>query len=370
MRCRLSPLVVLLALTAARGERWKMQYFYDVYQETFQIADFACPAARRCIAVGVIGSDQKKSARPSSVVTSDGGAHWTTVALKEEPLSLFFLDDSTGWMVGSKSLWKTQEGGLGWLRVGKVPSHILRVHFVNPQRGWAIGNRKSVFETRDGGKAWTPVAAAASPKTNPEHSAYTWIAFADTNNGMISGWSKPLRHPRSDLPDWVDPESAAARRQWPTLSLMLDTHDGGANWVASTASLFGSIARIRLLPSGTGFGLVTFDDNFEWASEVIRIDWKSGKSSSAFRDRSIAISDVALLGEKLAFIAGEELPGKLRQNPIPGKLKILRSTDLITWKADAPVDYRATARRAMLATADAANVWVATDTGMILKLEP
>jgi len=32
------------------------------------------------------------------------------------------------------------------------------------------------------------------------------------------------------------------------------------------------------------------------------------------------------------------------------------------------VDYRATARNAMLSAADAKNIWVATDTGMILKL--
>jgi hypothetical protein len=32
------------------------------------------------------------------------------------------------------------------------------------------------------------------------------------------------------------------------------------------------------------------------------------------------------------------------------------------------VDYRAVGRRAILAAPDAANLWVATDTGMILKL--
>ena len=32
------------------------------------------------------------------------------------------------------------------------------------------------------------------------------------------------------------------------------------------------------------------------------------------------------------------------------------------------VDYRAVAHRAILAAPDAANLWVATDTGMILQL--
>jgi hypothetical protein len=34
------------------------------------------------------------------------------------------------------------------------------------------------------------------------------------------------------------------------------------------------------------------------------------------------------------------------------------------------VDYRANAQRAVMAAVDAQNAWVATDTGMILKLVP
>jgi hypothetical protein len=66
-------------------------------------------------------------------------------------------------------------------------------------------------------------------------------------------------------------------------------------------------------------------------------------------------------------LATIELPGKSKQIPIPGKLKMLRSRTLETW-LELPADYRAVATRAMIAAADANHVWVATDTGMILKL--
>ena len=34
------------------------------------------------------------------------------------------------------------------------------------------------------------------------------------------------------------------------------------------------------------------------------------------------------------------------------------------------VDYRASAHRSMISAVDERNIWVATDTGMILKLSP
>jgi hypothetical protein len=46
-----------------------------------------------------------------------------------------------------------------------------------------------------------------------------------------------------------------------------------------------------------------------------------------------------------------------------------KSGDMQSW-TEMNVDYRATAAVALLSAADAANVWVATDTGMILKLQP
>ena len=48
-------------------------------------------------------------------------------------------------------------------------------------------------------------------------------------------------------------------------------------------------------------------------------------------------------------------------------LKVWRSDDLANWQP-MEVDYRATAHKAMISAVDAGNIWVATDTGTILKL--
>ena len=345
-----------------------MQYFYDRDKETLVFNDLKCPTARRCIAIGSIESD-KGSGKPTAVVTSDGGAHWAPVALKEQPVSLFMLDDSVGWIVCAKSLWKTVEGGRGWERVGKLQPGILRVWFLDAKHGFAAGIKKSVLETTDGGVEWKPLAAAAEPKTREEYTVYNWIEFADGRNGLISGYSRPPRRGEgSDLPDWVNAEKAATRREWPAVSITLDTHDGGKTWKPTTASLFGQITRVRLSPAGVGLGLIGFSQSFEWPSEVFLVNWKTGKSTRVFRDHNRRITDVAMVSDKLGYLAGTEIPGKLQQTPIPGKLKMYKSTDLENW-VEMETDYRATAAVAVLAAPDDSHVWVATDTGMILKLD-
>ncbi len=87
-----------------------------------------------------------------------------------------------------------------------------------------------------------------------------------------------------------------------------------------------------------------------------------------FGERDRAVTDVALLPDGDAILAAVEPPGASNQVPIPGKLKILRSSNLKLWE-EMPVDYRAVAQRATLATPDNQHLWVATDTGMILALE-
>jgi len=64
-----------------------------------------------------------------------------------------------------------------------------------------------------------------------------------------------------------------------------------------------------------------------------------------------------------------EPSGRLNSLPIPGKVRMLRSTspNLDQWQ-EVPVDYRAVAGTVVLAGPDPDHLWAATDTGMILHL--
>ncbi|MGH9665723.1 MAG: YCF48-related protein [Bryobacteraceae bacterium] len=364
---RISALALLLALAlAAQSPHWQRQYFYDDNEDDLTINDLQFSSAQRGIAVGFLANrDNSGKPKPVVLVTSDGGAHWTMTRTKEAGLSLFLLDDSVGWMVAEKGIWQTVEAGRSWTRLSKLKD-VNQVYFLDRNHGFAAGSKKSVCETKDGGKSWTQVAAAKKPEANPDYTSYTTIDFADAKSGIIAGGSSPPRHD-SALPDWVDPSHKERRREWPTLSILLETRNAGETWSASTAPLLGRCALLHLAPDGWGLSLFEFEHAFEWPSAVYAINLRTGKSVESFHAKNRVVTDVALFRGKQAFLAAIEPPGKTPNLPIPGRVKILRTGDLKNWQ-DMDVDYRAVATRVILAPVDPTHVWAATDTGMILKL--
>ena len=114
-----------------------------------------------------------------------------------------------------------------------------------------------------------------------------------------------------------------------------------------------------------------FASNFEWPSEVYRFHAGGGDSTRVYRQADRFISDILLTQSGASYLAGSEVTAVVRDNPIAGKLKIIRTRDNEHFE-DMAVDYRAHAHRVFLASAPTTGmdpeIWVATDTGMILKL--
>ncbi len=364
---RLLALSVLSLGAALAADHWDIQYSFQQPQSSLVISDLKFPSAKRGIAAGYILRNEKPS--PTVLITSDGGAHWTLIPVKEEPYSLFFLDDSLGWMVTDKGLWQTDEAGRTWKKLPNLAKGITNVHFMDRKHGWAIGNKMQALETKDGGLTWRPVAALDELKVAPEYTTFHAIAFGNSDFGIIAGTDVPPR--RNDVPDWMDPEKAQNRRQLPSTLVLLQTLDGGATWKPSSASVFGKVTRISLTPGGDSLGLVEFAANFEWPSEVYRFHAGGGESTRVFRKSDRFISDILLTEGGAAYLAGSEVTAVVRDNPIAGKLKIIRTRDNENFE-EMQVDYRAHAHRVFLAAAPSAGlepeIWVATDTGTILKL--
>jgi len=355
------------AWVATAAPRWRVQYFYDKYKSTMVIADFQFASPSRGVAVGEI--EENRHRQPVALVTSDGGAHWQTVDLKATPISIFFLNENLGWMVATNGLWETTEAGKSWRKVPRFPSGMLRVYFSDEKNGLAAGTKKRVFETHDAGDHWTAVAAAAEPPGTPNYSVYSWIVFATPHLGLITGWNSPPHRFPKQFPDWMDPEGAVAYRDTPHLTYSMVTKDGGKTWKTASVSTFGDIRRVRLGAGGNGLGLVEYSNAFRYPSEAYKIDWATGKNSTVYRDKKVSISDVWLGPDGTAYLAGVTAAGELR-NLVPGKVRVLKSRDkeLTVWE-DMLVDYRAVALRAFFAAAPGNNLWLATDNGMILKLE-
>jgi photosystem II stability/assembly factor-like uncharacterized protein len=241
------------------------------------------------------------------------------------------------------------------------------VFFIDGRSGYAVGAPKKVWSTTDGGREWDELAVAAEPRADPERSMYAWAEFHPSGWGMIAGFHRPRRRDAPDAPPWMDPEAAENRRQWPSLTLLLQTSDGGKSWRSSVQSLMGRLTRIRFSPGGSALLLVEFDHAFEWPSEVLSIGKDRKTTTRVFRSKNHATTDVMFGADGTAYLAGFEPPGSLRQIPIPGRVAIGRSKDLAGWEWMS-VDYRAVARRVMLAQRRDGSLWAATDTGMILRM--
>jgi hypothetical protein len=370
--------LLLAVIESVFAERWKVQYFFDEAKNTFFIEDLVFPSAKRGVAVGTIRPELGgEEHRYTALVTSDGGEHWTLEPLKDHPRSLFFLNDSIGWLVGDNALWFTEESGRNWKKIsnqrkpdkkiGPAPPGglITRLWFLDEKHGFAVGLQKTALETRDGGVTWMPIPEAAKPSAEAAHAAYSQIVFANANMGIIFGQSIPPRIDDPKLPTWMEPERAVKRRQIPTLKLELETKDAGATWSSSTAPLLGDLTTIKV-SGANGLAVFGFAESFDWPSEVYRLDLHTGKNTLAYHAKDRRVFDCSIFRDR-AYLAAVEPPGKLSTIPIPGKVKILTSRDLVDW-AEMDVDYKANARSLVLAGPDAENQWAATDTGMILHL--
>lgn len=360
----LFALALVAEFAFGADSHWDIQYRYRQIDSTLSINDILFMSATRGVVCGFT-TDRHGKETPLVLTTADGGAHWTDVPVKEACLAMFFLNDSTGWMVTEKSLWQTAESGHSWTKLKNAPAGLLRVWFLDQKHGFAAGLEKRVFETTNGGETWTLLPIAQEGEGDPTYTTYGEIAFAE-KAGIISGWNIP---PRRGGPDWMEPERAARRRQIPNLTILLETVDGGKTWKRNEASIFGQVTRISMAPQGVALGLIEYKDEFEVPSEVYRINTGvNGASESVFRQKERAITDVrTFAGENGGLIAGYETEGTIYHSPIPGKVKVLTSDDLETWH-EMTVDYRAVAHRVMIAGPDREHVWIATDTGMILKL--
>ena len=167
---RYVTLLVLACSSLWSAERWQMQYFYDQNKEELHFTAIAFCSAARGVATGVLVQDGKP--KPSRSHRPMAAIHWTLTETKEAGHALFFLDETSGWMVTSSGIWFTDECGRTWRRIYKQRG-LTDIRFVSPDRGWAIGANKTVIETTDGGKTWQKVKAVEELDSDPERTTFT-----------------------------------------------------------------------------------------------------------------------------------------------------------------------------------------------------
>ena len=70
--------------------------------------------------------------------------------------SVFFLDGSLGWTVGTNGqIHRTDDGGRNWSsQASGVTTTLVDVHFADPQNGLVVGESGMILRTSDGGRSW------------------------------------------------------------------------------------------------------------------------------------------------------------------------------------------------------------------------
>jgi len=334
----------------ADSPSWKIQYHFDKDRESLSVEDVMFVSRDRGIAVGTLERENKKKPEGLVLVTRDGGAKWTPVPLSEPALDIFVVNDTVAFLATPTGIWKSDEFGLSWRKI-KNQKGVVGLYFLDDQHGWAFGDQKLFIETTDGGKTWAEVPGAAQVSSNPDYTVYRWMQFITPNRGMAGGTSIPprpsSRHGR--LPNWADPEAASKRREWPTLSIGLDTADGGKTWKSHTAPIFGIPMRLVFGTEARGLGLIRFENAFDYPSEVYQISPQTGKSVRAYREKDRSVTDIGWLTPDRAVLVAIEPQGSPLL-PLPGRLHVLESSDLENW-TEMPVYWKAYAKDAVLACA-------------------
>lgn len=115
------------------------------------IQDFYFPSDSVGYAVGDGGAVMK---------TTDQAATWTPLSTGQfsDYYTVFFIDDSLGYVAGSNGGRKTVDGGQNWTAIFPSGSYIQSLIFLTPDSGYAVTYGGDVTKTIDGGTTWTPFA--------------------------------------------------------------------------------------------------------------------------------------------------------------------------------------------------------------------
>lgn len=353
-------------LTPARY-RWRPVYEFDELDRSVVFNDCRFMSAERGMAAGLVTNHRSGDTEGFAVLTRNGGEQWSPHKIKDNPLSLFWGPGASLWMVGEDDLWFSSEAGLTWEK-RKLPSksRILRVFFLDDQRGWAFGVGKRVFYTEDGGRKWTATPETEALNFQDENTVWASMQFVSKEVGLLIGNYTPPRRDRQRFPDWMNPEDAFRRRLTPTTTLAAETRNGGKTWAIQRASSFGNAVRLRVF-GNRGLIVYHYSNNFEFPSEVLDLDFRTGKGVTIFRRKDTLIHDAIPLPEGGAVLAGLSVPPTMAFLPVSRPVTILWSDNNKDWVRQR-VHYRASGKRVTLSTVSSSHIWCATDEGMILRL--
>ena len=121
------------------------------------------------------------------LITQIHYSQWTNQNLvpnRDTLWSTFFIDDNTGWIVGTNGfIKKTTNAGNEWIEQNSGTTSILKsIQFVDQNTGWICGQGGLILKTTNGGQNWFSVTSGTT-----QH--LTDIQFCDAYTGYVVGFT-------------------------------------------------------------------------------------------------------------------------------------------------------------------------------------
>jgi len=120
--------------------------------------------------------------------TTDGALNWSEIntGTTDDLRKIFFYDESNAFIVtsGGKIL-KSSDGGETWTSVNATDQPLYGISFITSMQGLAVGDKKSILRTTNGGSNWILISSGTSGRLNSVSYLSPSVAIAAGSNGMI-----------------------------------------------------------------------------------------------------------------------------------------------------------------------------------------
>ena len=213
--------------------------------------------------------------------STDGGKVWnvrgfTSLGANIWTESMQFLNSQVGFIGGQTGeLYKTVDGGNSWQLKYELSGEITNIHFINNAIGFIIGG-KSVHKTQNGGETWTEVGSFAKSVFDI-HCLDQNTMYVSTNSGIVyvslDGGITWESRPCPTLQQFNAVYFTSKTEGWlgSTSGKVYKTEDGGQSWTniivpSSTSNFILDIKSINnaLFIFGTKNILRSFDKGDTW----------------------------------------------------------------------------------------------------------
>jgi photosystem II stability/assembly factor-like uncharacterized protein len=133
--------------------------------------------------------------------TKNGGDSWTQGMIMpfDIYLSIFFVDENTGWAGGPMNLIKTTNGGNNWssVNLGLTLGNYFDIHFYDNELGFVVGANGVIYRTTDGGVNWVTTELDGVPSLR-------CIKMVDSKTGWIVGDGGTILYTNNSGKTWKE----------------------------------------------------------------------------------------------------------------------------------------------------------------------